>query len=85
MEYGREVMPFKRTSKQYFNHIASINLKLLKFKVVRRALLNCGFGLCPMVTMATKLYIAVNSVKLSQIELNEVKLSSIKLGSIVLP
>jgi hypothetical protein len=28
-----------------FNPIASIILKLLRFKVVRQALLNCGFGL----------------------------------------
>jgi hypothetical protein len=41
-----EVMPFKGTSVQYFlNPRASIILKLLAFKVLRRALLNCGFGL----------------------------------------
>jgi hypothetical protein len=28
-----------------FNPIASIILKLLRFKVVRQTLLNCGFGL----------------------------------------
>jgi hypothetical protein len=48
-----------------FNLIASVILKLLKFKVVRLALLNCGFGLCSMVTIATKLFTAVNSVKIS--------------------
>jgi hypothetical protein len=42
--------------------------------------------LCSMLTMAIKLYTAVNSVKLSSIELNEVnvisfRLSYIKLGS----
>jgi hypothetical protein len=31
------------------------------------------YCLCSMVTMATKLFTAVNSVKLSNIELNEVK------------
>jgi hypothetical protein len=40
--------------------------------------------LCSMVTMATKLFIAVNSVKLGYIELNEVKVSSLKLSSIQL-
>jgi FtsZ-binding cell division protein ZapB len=35
-----------------------------------------------MVTMATKLFTAVHSVKLSQIEINEVKVTSIKLISI---
>jgi hypothetical protein len=35
-----------------------------------------------MVTMATKLFTAVNSVKLSYIELNEVKVSSLILSSI---
>jgi hypothetical protein len=34
--------------------------------------------------MATKLFTAVNSVKLSKIELNEVKVSSLKLSSIKL-
>jgi hypothetical protein len=49
-----------------FNRKASIILKLLRFKVVRPAFLNCGFGfLCSMVAMATKLFTAVNSVKLS--------------------
>jgi hypothetical protein len=33
------------------------------------------------VTMATKLFIVVNSVKLSEVKFNEVKVSSIKLGS----
>jgi hypothetical protein len=37
-----------------------------------------------MVTMATELFTAVNSVKLSYIELNEVKVSSRKLISIKL-
>jgi hypothetical protein len=45
--------------------------------------------LCSMVTMTTKLFTTVNSVKLSSIELNEVKVSSlilsyIKLGSSIL-
>jgi hypothetical protein len=44
-------------------------------------LLNRGFGLCSMVTMATK-FTAVNSVKLSYIEMNEIKVSSLKLTSI---
>jgi hypothetical protein len=37
-----------------------------------------------MVTMATKLFTAVNSVKLSQVALHEVKVSSPKLSSIKL-
>jgi hypothetical protein len=37
-----------------------------------------------MVTMATKLLTAVNSVKLSETELNEVKVSSLKLSPIKL-
>jgi hypothetical protein len=37
-----------------------------------------------MVTMATKLFTAVNSVKLSYIELKEVKVSSLILSSIKL-
>jgi hypothetical protein len=37
-----------------------------------------------MVTMATGLFIVVNSEKLIYIELNEVKLSSLKVGSIKL-
>jgi hypothetical protein len=42
-----------------FNSIASIILKLLRFKVV-------GFHcLCSMVTVATELFTAVNSIKLS--------------------
>jgi hypothetical protein len=36
----------------------------LRFKVVRWALLNCGFVLCSMVTMSTKLFTAVNVVTL---------------------
>jgi hypothetical protein len=35
-----------------------------------------------MVTMATKLFTAVNSVKLSYIDFNEVKVSTLKLISI---
>jgi hypothetical protein len=37
--------------------------------------------LCSMVTMATKLFIVVDSVKFSLIELNGVKVSSLKLIS----
>jgi hypothetical protein len=48
-----------------FNAIATIILKLLRFKFVRSALLNCGCGLCSIVTMATKLFKAVNSVTLN--------------------
>jgi hypothetical protein len=47
------------------NPIASIILKLLNFKVVRCALLNCEFRLYSSVTMATKLFTAVNSIKLN--------------------
>jgi hypothetical protein len=35
-----------------------------------------------MVAMETKLYTAVNSVKLSKIEMNDVKVSSLKISSI---
>jgi hypothetical protein len=44
-----------------FNAIASNILKLLRFKFVRWALLNCGFWLCSTVTMATKLFILGNN------------------------
>jgi len=37
-----------------------------------------------MVTMTTKLFTAVNSVKLSQIELNDINVSTLKLSSIKL-
>jgi hypothetical protein len=48
------------------NPIASIILKLIRFKVVRRALLNCAIALFIfMVTISTKLFTAVDSVKLS--------------------
>jgi hypothetical protein len=40
--------------------------------------------LCSMVTITTKLFTAVNLVKLIQSELNEVKISSLKLSSIKL-
>jgi hypothetical protein len=44
-----------------FNPIALIILKLLRFKVVRWALLNCRFGSCFMVTMETKLFTVNNN------------------------
>jgi hypothetical protein len=63
-----------------FNPIASINLKLLRFKVVTLALLNFGFRLFMYHgNHETMLFTAINSVKLSQIEFNEVKVSSLKL------
>jgi hypothetical protein len=47
------------------NPMASVLLKWLRFKVVRRALLNSAvfYFLCSMVTMATKLFTVVNSVE----------------------
>jgi hypothetical protein len=66
-----------------FNSISSIILKVLRFKVVRGALLNCGFGLFTFHGNHGK-FTAVNSVTLSQTELNEVKVSSFKLTSIKL-
>jgi hypothetical protein len=76
----------------FFNPIASIILKVLRFKFLRCALLNCAFVLfeeqyyclCSMVTIATKVFTAVNSVKLSYIEFNEVTVSSLKLSFIKL-
>jgi hypothetical protein len=65
MKFGTEVMSFKDLDAIIFNPIASIILKSLRFRVVRLALVICGFGLCSMVTMATKLFTAVNAVKLS--------------------
>jgi hypothetical protein len=57
-----------------FNPIASIILKLLQLKLLGEPCSTVGLEcLRSTVTMATKLFTAVNSVKLSYIELKEVK------------
>jgi hypothetical protein len=44
MKFGREVMPFKGTSMQYFNPIASTILKWLRFKFQISSLAQQWFG-----------------------------------------
>jgi hypothetical protein len=67
------------------NPIASIISKLLKFELLGERYQTVGLdSLCTLVTMASKLFTAVHSVKLSQTELNEVKVNSLKLSSIKL-
>jgi hypothetical protein len=79
-----------------FNPISPTILKWLRFRVVSwrhdfqpwaAVVWDClivGSLLCSMVTMSTKLYSTVNSVKLSYIKLNEVEVNSLKLSSIKL-